>query len=620
SDWTYYWQQLPQAISYPILIVASVGLIIALIRFLSTQPLANPSPTPSLPHSPTPPLLWLILFLLPPYIIWAAIANKDSRYILPWLSWWSVLLAYGLLCFPRKWRQVKWLTVMVAVLVMLLNLFPLGGDWGRAIATTLAPGAYQPPYWGDPWPHKDVIDEIITTQPYQISNIGVLPSTPTINQHNFTLEGNRRNFQVYARRMGRDRDYLERDWRSLSWFLAVTAPNLNHHEPSSRRRQRQILNDIKQSGEFKRQRVWSLPDGSRLLLFRRKRLPVEVKPLDNPITDVLYDNEKLNTALTLFGSQNRATPSVAIQPLAVQLDAVNIPNQNPPGQAIPVTYTWSGSWSMLHDGMVLLNWQLAGTEMVVNQQGCQPDACWLHDHAIGLGMLYPQIIQANQAIAAPLPSNFNPLQPFTVTEHTAMLPPATLKPGRYTLAATYLNRITGETDELEVPPVQMIVNPTAKAKAAPELDWITQFRQAALQLPLGIDVLNQVFDNLGRINLYDPVQAYTQQAEIILKARLQRQPENVADYYGLVLAQALQRDVQGTIAALEQVTQLDADNPYVHAQLGFVRLYAGRPWAAQRALDQAIALDPTVPEIQTLNTIAALMRGNLWQAWNRWQS
>ncbi|NEQ98160.1 MAG: phospholipid carrier-dependent glycosyltransferase, partial [Cyanothece sp. SIO2G6] len=39
AGWTYYWQQLPQAISYPILIVASVGLIIALIRFLSTQPL-----------------------------------------------------------------------------------------------------------------------------------------------------------------------------------------------------------------------------------------------------------------------------------------------------------------------------------------------------------------------------------------------------------------------------------------------------------------------------------------------------------------------------------------------------------------------------------------------------
>jgi tetratricopeptide (TPR) repeat protein len=384
-----------------------------------------------------------------------------------------------------------------------------------------------------------------------------------------------------------------------------------------------MLDDIKESGDFIRQRVWTLPDSSRLLLFRRKTLPVEVSPLDNPITDVLYDPEKLDAVLSLFGSNpNQAATTgdtVAIQPMKVQLEGLNLPKQVPPGQPVPITYTWSGSWSMLHDGVVLLSWQRQGAP-APNLASCPPDACWLHDHAIGLGTLYPQMIQANQAIAAPRSPDLNPLQPFTVTEHTAMLPPARLEPGRYRLTATYLNSTTGETYDLAVPASELRISANAQAQAAPELDWITQFRQAAQQLPLGIDALNQVFEDLERINLYDPVQAYTQQAEVILKARLQRQPDNVADVYGLVLAHALQRDVEGAIATLEQAAQLDAENPYVHAQLGFVRLYAGRPWAAQQALDRAIALDPTVPEIQILNAVAALMRGNLWQAWNRFQS
>ncbi|MGK7888470.1 MAG: hypothetical protein AB4042_03990 [Leptolyngbyaceae cyanobacterium] len=631
AGWTYYWQQLPQALSYPLLIVALVGLLIALlttlIRFLAPPNFkTSQHPNTPTPQRKTPPFLWFLFFFLPTYAIWSAIANKDSRYILPWLSWWSVLLAYGLLSFPRTWWRVKWITVSVASLAMLLNLFPVGGDWGRAIATTLAPGAYQPPYLGEPWPQAEIIDEIIQTQPYQVANIGVLPSTPEMNQHNLTLEGNRRNFQVYARRMGRDRDYLQRDQRSLSWFLSVTAPNLNHHEESSRQRQRQMRNEMKQSGQFKRQRVWDLPDGSRLLLFRRQQLPVEVEPLENPITDVLYDRDKLDTLLSLFGanqhqadSQTGSATPVAIQPLTVQLDEIKAPRQVPPGQPVPITYTWSGSWSVLHDGVVLLTWHRQGSP-VGDPTRCSPETCWFHDHAIGLGTLYPQIIQANQAIAAPTPPDRDPLQPFTVTERTAMLPPATLKPGRYTLAATYINPVTGETYELDGPAIAIRINPSAKAKAAPELDWISQFRAAAQQLPLGIDALNQVFDNLGRINLYDPVQAYTQQAEVILKARLQHQPDNRADHYGLVLAHALQRDVQGTLTALEKTAQLDADNPYVHAQLGFVRLYAGQPWAAQEALDRAIALDPTVPEIQTLNAVAALLRGNLWQAWTRFRT
>ncbi|NET10969.1 MAG: phospholipid carrier-dependent glycosyltransferase, partial [Symploca sp. SIO2B6] len=468
AGWLYYWQQLPQAISYPLLVVPIVGLILGLISSIRDHDVGSSSPTQSTvaPSSlPAPTLstplhsfLFLSLFLVSIYAIWSAIANKDSRYIMPWLPLWSIVLAYGLLSFPKKWHRVKWITVGVSVGVMVINLFPIGGGLGRAIAHHLAPGAYHQPYLGQVWPHDEIIEEIIATQPYQIANVGVLPSTPEINQHNLTLAGNRHNFQVYARRMGKDRDYLERDIRSLSWFISVSAPNLDHHDEKSRKRQREMLKLIRQSGEFKRHRVWELPDGSKLRLFRRQTLPVEVEPLDNAIANVLYDSEQLNAILALLappggsprGGPNPIHPSgspspVNIQPMRVHLDEITVPQRTPPGYPVPITYQWSGSWSMLHDGLVFLTWHRlqpnetppttsndldhisntsnngAATDLSEASSGdpaiahpiYPPNRHWFHDHRIGLGTLYPQIIQANQAIAAP--NTIDPLKPFTVT-------------------------------------------------------------------------------------------------------------------------------------------------------------------------------------------------------------
>ena len=679
EGWLYYWQQLPAAISYPLLIVPIVGLLIALMRWSlslratstskttpsTTQPSTPNDQTrsstpvsPSLSSTELPSFLWLGLCLLSTYAIWSAIANKDSRYIMPWLPFWSILLAYGLLSFPKKWGQVKWITVGLATVIMAMNLFPLGGGVGRAIANTIAPGAYHQPYLGGAWPHDEVIEEIITTQPHQIANIGILPSTPEINQHNFTYVGNRRDFQVYARRMGKSKAYLERDVRSLSWFMSVSPPNVNHHSPKSRRRQKEVVELIKDSRDFKRHRIWDLPDGSRLRLFKRRSLPVEVEPLDNPIANVLYgDPEKRNRVFALLNmAQSNSSPNSGgsapdIQPMKVQLENVTVPQRATPGTPVPVTYEWSGSWSMLHDGLVFLTWQRTGpiatpqepneapvirlistTRAEIAQESdvsepnsesssdtLNPNQYWFHDHNIGMGTLYPQRIQANQTTLAP--SSVDPLKPFTVTERTAMLPPETTRPGRYTLEATYLNSVTGESYPLEVPEVTLRVRrnaqPSRDPEQVPELDFVTQFRQAARHLPEGIDGLNQVFDDVSRINLYDPVQAYTAHTEDILTQRLVQNPENLDDAYGLALAHVLQRDAPGAIAALEQVTELDPENAHAHAELAFVNLYDWRPWAAQKALDRAIALDPDVPEFKTLNTVTALMRGNLFQAWKR---
>lgn len=582
AAWTYYWNQLPRMVSLPLLIVPLVGLLMSWSRKLGVW---------RSDHSPAEPsrrnraaCLWLLVFLLGSYSLWSAVLNKDTRYIMPSLPILSVVLGYGLTQWRDRWQAVRWGTIGVAVVLTLLNLFPLGGALGDAVTQTFSPQAKQHPYLGESFPHPDVIDEIIRAQPYQLVNLGLLNSTATVNPHNFTYYGNRRNFQVYARRLGNTDEHLEQDVRSLSWFLVQTKREPS--ESSKTRKQRaKVLQLIRQSGDFQRHKSWTLPNGGRLNLFHRRIAPVEVQPLTG-------------IAEPYSGS--------------VQLSQVTLPNQAPPGVPLPVTYEWTGPWKQLHSGLVLLTWRRQNSNLSTTQ------SVWIHDHGIGLGTLHPGPIQSNQVVWAK--ESIAGDRPFRVIERTAMLPPQELLPGPYTLVATYLNRDTGERYPIPVPPIHLTINPSALPIPAPELDWVTQLRTLAPALSQGPSALDGVFDRVSRLNLYDPIQNYAVQAEQAFMYRLEQEPENLEYAYGLALARVLQRRVEGAIAALERVVQLDKQNPYAYTYLAFVNLYGFRPGAAQSALDIARTLQPNSREIQALSAIAAFMRGNLGKAWHDGQA
>ncbi|WP_375340666.1 tetratricopeptide repeat protein, partial [Okeania sp. SIO2B9] len=230
---------------------------------------------------------------------------------------------------------------------------------------------------------------------------------------------------------------------------------------------------------------------------------------------------------------------------------------------------------------------------------------FIHDRAIGMGSLYPGVSPANKSEVG-----------FEIIERIGMLPPANISSGNYILEATYLNRKTGETYPIPIqPPVRVEVDPQAEILPAPELDLVTQLRMWGQKLPLGIKGLETVFEEVGRVNQYDPVQDYTTQAEKTLSYRLQQDPNNLELLYGLSLARVLQQDADGAIAALTRVTELDSQNPFAYAYLAFVYLYNLNPGPAAIALKSALELDPTQPEIRALNGVTALMQGNVIKAW-----
>ena len=562
DGWIYYLKILPYLLSWVLLIVPLVCLIIYLGRkFISD---GKQFPTRFI-SSQSNAYRWLGIFLIGGYLLSSANINKDARYILPLLPVLSLILAASLLSWRGRWRYlIRYLTVSFATLLMVLNLFPLGGE---NLTQILSPRVQNYPYFGKKFPHGEVVTEIVKTNPYLQTTLGVLPSTPTINQHNFSFYGAVANYQVYGRQVGVREAEIEQDARSLDWFITKTGDQGSIPEA-----QKLIVERVENSDDFSLHKAWQLPDNSTLKLYHRRHPTVSVKPA--------------------FESPKR-----------VQLDSIKIPESAPPGIPIPVNYQWSGNWNDLQSGLVILTWQQKNPVVEETSQSGEINS-WLHDHGIGMGYLKTN----------PLNLNGNN-QAFKVIECTAMVTDANIVPGDYTLHATYLNRQTGEAYPIAVPPLTLTIDPSAPATPAPELDLVTQFRTFTKGLSTGIEGLEPIFGEIARINQYDPTQDYVRQAEQSLEYRLDEQPDNLDWAYTLALSRVLQQDVKGAIASFSKLTKLDSHNPYAHAYLAFVYLYNWQPNAAEKALKPAIKLDSKVQEFQILNGIAAFMQGRLISAW-----
>lgn len=591
--WTFYGKHLPEMVSWPLLLVPIVGLLLYWGRVVIRK---DGKMGRWGENSPSAPLMWLAGFWVGAYLLSSLNINKDLRYVAPYLPVVSLFLADGLTRWKGRWGgHIRWSTVGLAGLLMFLNISNLGGIVGSQLTQTLTPNAQHYPDIGPQWPHQQVIAEIINTEPYLCSTLGVLPSTGKINQHSFNYYGALKDFQVYGRQVGTRRQQISQDVRSLSWFLSKTGDQGS----VSLETEAAIVQAVEQSPDFQLHKTWNLPDGSILKLHHSRVPPVQVQPITSAR-------------------------------LPVQLKHVILPAQTPPGVPVPVTYEWSGSWEQLQSGIVILTWQAKETgnkgtvalrrdsighegltnfpplSSLPNPQSPISKMRWLHDHGIGMGAL---------------PSNLHisPVAAFQVIEHTAMLPSTNILPGTYTLTATYLNRKTGEAYPISVPPVTLKIAPASLATPAPELDLVTQLQTLSAGLPKGRDGLAPIFAEIGRINQYDPIQDYLVQTQQALEYRLRQEPQNREWAYNLALSIVLQRQVSSALAALERVTQLDPQNPYAYAYLAFVYLYDWQPKAALKALKPALDLNPNLPELKALKGVAALMQGNFLQAWHTYQ-
>ena len=552
--WLYYFKTLTYLLSWHLLLIPLVGILL----YITAKLFKLDFYTVSLPIKDKDSIRWLLIYFTGGYLLSSFNLNKDARYILPLLPIIALLLAVGLQAYSKRWRKyLQWFVITLATILMLLNIYPLPG---ATITKIFSPRVRHYPYTGQSYPHQEVIREITDTDYYLRTTLGVLPSTPAINQHNFSFYGGQQNFQVVGRQVGIRENEVIADMRSLNWFITKTG------DPGSVPEAQATINKlITESPNFELHKSWQLPDNSELKLYRATQPNVEV----SIVSSEPYDQEK------------------------IQLSDLELSQTAPMGEPIPVTYKWIGNGKQLAQGIVLLTWQ----------SNNKNNNYWLHDRGIGMGMLAENRINPD----------YN--QTFQVTERTAMLVPE-ITPGQYKLQATYLNRRTKKSYNIPIPETTITIDANAPSLNAPELDLVTQLRTIAPTMATGIDALEPIFAQTARINQYDGKQDYLKQTELALTHRLQQSTAQQIDWnYAIALSQVLQQDVKGAISTWQTLTQLAPDNPYNYAYLAFVYLYDWQPKPATIALNKAEAINPNIPEVKTLQGIAALMQGNLIKAW-----
>lgn len=549
AAWTYYGQDLPLAVSWVLLIVPIVGLLLHLFGLFSNKSLLIEG------KKAFPSIIWLSIYFISTYLICSALYNKDSRYIMPYLPILGIFLAYCLTLWRGRWQFVRWSTLAIAFVVMIMNLFPIAGTDQLTLA--LSPGVLFRPYLEQPVPNAELVKTVIQTTPYQIANLGVIPNTNSINHNTLNYFGALENFQVYGRELGNTTETVAQDSQAFDWFITKTGENGFAKEP-----QLAFAKTLSNNSNFESIKNWQLSDQSNLNLYHRINPSVIVRPLTKNV-----DN--------------------------IHLDLVSIANKIAAERPVTIYYEWSGSWQKLTSGLVLLTWQSLSN----------PDDFWIHDHAIGLGtLLKPNDAEKNQSLQ--------------VVEQIAMFPTPNLPEGEYQLKATFLDYKTRKTEIIPIPDFKIVLDNKTPKLSALNPDFVTQLRQLALNLPKGIKGLDPIFRQVDRLNVYDPTQDYLKQVDASLSYRLQSQSQYAVNWtYAQVLARVLQQNPQAAIASLQSLVKLDPNNPYSHAYLAFVYIYDWQGKSAEIALEPALKLAPDNVEINALKGVAFIMQGKFIQAW-----
>ena len=394
AAWLYYWQDLPIAVSWVLLIVPLVGIILNIAgRFgrTETRPIRDS-------------LVWLAVYWFGGYLINNLNINKDGRYIIPYLPILAVFLAYGLTQWRGKWQKIQVWTIALAFIVMLGKIYPIPGV--TQLAQLLSLGGTDYPYTGQAWPNTEVIKTITKTTPYLQATLGVIPNTSQINHNNLNYHGALADFQVYGRELGSKTEEVEQDGNSFDWFLSKTGDNTFTKKP-----QLAFGEALEKDSNFNLLKSWILPDQTTLKLYHR-----------------------LNSLVTVTTTPQKQEK--------IELKEVLVPSIFPSEVPIPVTYHWSGLGEDLKNGFVLINWQKENTK-----------TGWIHDHRIGMGELYQtgtqtlEVTEKTAMLTSQEPGSYTLqvtyINPQTGISYPVKVPPVTVEIGAAPpLETPILDRVT----------------------------------------------------------------------------------------------------------------------------------------------------------------------------------
>ena len=229
--------------------------------------------------------LWFLIYILNCYLITSLMSTKDVRFIMPILPILCIYLAIFLDSKDHKIFSSKSKKLILIISIIFSLLFGKNSLFSNNLNN----------YSSYKWPHAEIINEIKKENPNLMSTLAILPDTKEVNTFNLEAEASKKGEYIAVRQVISNKSTYKEDLEFFDWFLLKTGDQGVMTNESKK-----LLNDyLLNSSSFITQKVWDLPDKSKILLLRRKLLNSSLTKKDCKYSSPNVDIKKIPEGIRL---------------------------------------------------------------------------------------------------------------------------------------------------------------------------------------------------------------------------------------------------------------------------------------------------------------------------------
>ena len=234
-------------------------------------------------------------------------STKDLRFILPIFP--SLCVFSGVyISYLKKYYCISYYKIFIFLIILFTLIFHINYKINISQDFDKKLGIY--------WPHKEIIKNVNSFSPNLNSVIAFLPDTEELNTFNLAAEAKLQNKNVSIRQIISNEKSFEDDLDRFNWFLLKSGDQgiMTNNAKIN------LSKLVKESNLFENFKSWNLPDGSKAMLYKRRRINESIKIInenlrtpkanlffsDNGLTINLRGNERiLNNSNLLISAHNK---------------------------------------------------------------------------------------------------------------------------------------------------------------------------------------------------------------------------------------------------------------------------------------------------------------------------
>ena len=210
---------------------------------------------------------WLIINIISAWVFTTIIPNKDPRYITPLLPAIILLLSRGWLQWglwvKKQWPHISRKKLTLILVTGAYSMIPNGIIKQQARLNKI-----------DNWPLKEIVYAAGGANPKSNrSTVIILPSTPDLNQHNFSYFGRMNGGNLVGRQLGNNEEDITPIINRTEWIV------LAEGDAGSVRPAAAVVSQaIRDSNVFQEVKKFPRPDGGSYSLWKRNE---DAEPINN---------------------------------------------------------------------------------------------------------------------------------------------------------------------------------------------------------------------------------------------------------------------------------------------------------------------------------------------------